>query len=80
MSRNCTICGEPIHLKPTAQERARRYGGKPSDYESLFTVHSHCQIEKRKQDMSEFLAREYPKLTVSVGVAYERRKNGWSVV
>lgn len=63
MPRKCDICGEPIHLTPTAQERARRYGGKASDYEALFPVHSRCQIEKRKQDTSELIAREYPKLT-----------------
>lgn len=57
MPRKCDLCGQPIHLKPTAQERARRYGGKASDYEALFPVHSHCQIHKRKQDTSELIAR-----------------------
>lgn len=44
---NCLHCGKKIVLVPSAQERARKYGGKPSDYSALFTVHAQCQIEKR---------------------------------
>lgn len=43
----CSHCGKKIVLVPSAQERARKYGGKPSDYTALFTVHTQCQIEKR---------------------------------
>lgn len=38
--RNCTICNKPIVLAPTAQERAAKYGGKPSDYTNAFTTHA----------------------------------------
>ena len=45
---NCTICGKPIELVPSAAERARRYGGTPADYTKLFTEHTHCQVEQRE--------------------------------
>jgi DNA-binding ferritin-like protein len=44
---DCTICGKPITLVPSAAERAKKYGGKPSDYTKLFTAHSTCEVEKR---------------------------------
>jgi hypothetical protein len=47
---NCTICNKPIVLVPSASERAKKYGGKPSDYTKLFTTHSDCLIAKREQD------------------------------
>lgn len=43
---NCSICGKPITLSPSASERAKKYGGKPSDYIKLFTSHSNCQVKK----------------------------------
>lgn len=47
---NCSICGKPIVLVPSAAERARRFGGKPEDYTKLFTEHSECLIEKRSAE------------------------------
>ena len=47
---NCSICGKKIILVPSAKERAKRYGGKPSDYTKLFTEHHECLIQKREQD------------------------------
>lgn len=47
---NCTICGLPVVLSPTAAERAARYGGKPSDYTKLFTEHASCALDKRSAD------------------------------
>lgn len=44
---NCTICGKPVVLVPSASERAKKFGGKPSDYTKLFTAHAACQLEKR---------------------------------
>ena len=43
----CSHCGKKIVLVPSAEDRARKYGGKPSDYTALFTIHAQCQIEKR---------------------------------
>jgi len=28
---DCTICGRPIELVPSAAERAKKYGGKPKE-------------------------------------------------
>lgn len=47
---NCTICDKPIILIPSAAERARKNGGKPSDYIAMFTEHSACALAKRKAD------------------------------
>ena len=54
---NCSRCGKPIILQPSATERARRYGGKPSDYTKLFTMHSECQVEARKEETLELIRR-----------------------
>lgn len=47
---NCTQCNKPIVLVPSAAERARKFGGKASDYINQFTVHAQCQIDKRNAD------------------------------
>lgn len=47
---NCTLCGKPIVLVPSAKERADKFGGRPSDYTSLFTQHTSCARAKRDQD------------------------------
>ena len=54
---NCTICGKPITLQPSAKERAAKYGGKPSDYTKLFTTHAQCTITKREQETVELMRR-----------------------
>ena len=54
---NCTICNKPITLVPSANERAKKFGGKPSDYTKLFTTHSQCAIAKRRQETSELMER-----------------------
>jgi hypothetical protein len=48
----CTICNKPIILKPSAAERAKKFGGKASDYSALFTEHSKCALDKRNEDTS----------------------------
>ena len=50
LTMNCTICGRPIRLIPSAQERAKKFGGQPSDYIRLFTTHSVCAVAKRRND------------------------------
>lgn len=59
---NCTICGKPIVLIPSAAERAKKFGGKASDYTKLFTAHAQCTIDKRNRETSELIARHYKKL------------------
>lgn len=54
---NCTICNKPIVLVPSAAERAKRYGGKPSDYTACFTTHSDCAIRKRVQESIDTMRR-----------------------
>ena len=45
----CSICGEEIVLVPSATDRAKKYGGKPSDYTKLFTEHAQCALLKREE-------------------------------
>lgn len=47
---NCTLCGKPIVLSPSAAERAEKYGGAPADYTKLFTTHAACFVEQREAD------------------------------
>ena len=56
---NCTICNKPIVLVPSAVERAKAGGGKPSDYTQLFTTHTDCQLAKNKANMSDLIKRHY---------------------
>jgi hypothetical protein len=55
----CSICNKPIVLVPSAAYRAKTYGGSPSDYAQLFTVHADCQIAKNKADVSNLIKRCY---------------------
>lgn len=54
---NCTICGKPVELTPSAEERSRKYGQPDSFYTHLFTVHAECQLEKRKLDTTSLVRR-----------------------
>lgn len=54
---NCSICDRRIVLVPSAEERARKFGGKPSDYTKLFTVHPECAIGKYADDTKALIKR-----------------------
>jgi len=54
---NCSICHKPILLSPSASERAKNFGGKPSYYTKLFTTHSDCFIENREADTRELIRK-----------------------
>jgi hypothetical protein len=54
---NCSHCGKPIILTPSATERAKRYGGKASDYAGLFRAHADCLIKSRRAQTSELIKR-----------------------
>lgn len=54
---NCTYCNKPIVLVPSASERARKFGGKASDYTKLFTVHRWCQIDARNKEVMALIQR-----------------------
>ena len=53
----CSICGEKIVLIPSAAERAKKYGGKPSDYIKIFREHTECALKKREADTRELMRR-----------------------
>lgn len=59
MPKNCTICGYPVILVPSAAERAKRdvTGKTAKDYENRFTEHSECLIAKRSQESVELIRR-----------------------
>lgn len=54
---NCSICGKPVVLIPSAKDRAKKYGGDPSDYTKLFTTHAECAITKRNEGTLELIRR-----------------------
>lgn len=54
---NCTICGKPIVLVPSAKERADKFGGKARDYTALFTTHAGCAIALREAAAVELMRR-----------------------
>ena len=54
---NCTICGKKIVLVPSAQERAAKFGGRPSDYTKLFTEHAECDLARRRRATKELMQR-----------------------
>ncbi len=57
IAMNCTICKKPIVLVPSASERAKKFGGKPSDYIKLFREHAECTLAKRAADTSAHMQR-----------------------
>ena len=54
---NCKICGKPIILVPSAEERARKFGGSPSDYIKLFDACAECLIAKRSNESKELMRK-----------------------
>lgn len=57
----CTICGEEIILSPSAAKRAaspsNRSGMTAADYTRLFPTHTHCQLARNKELLSDLIAR-----------------------
>jgi len=56
---NCTICGKPIVLVPSAKERAAKdtTGKTAAYYTSLFTEHADCSLKKREEETSALMER-----------------------
>ncbi len=54
---NCTICGKPIILVPSAAERAEKSGKPASYYTQLFTTHSECFIKKRNSETVKLMRK-----------------------
>jgi hypothetical protein len=59
----CTICQKEVVLVPSAQERAKKFGGKPSYYTRLFPTHSKCSLERRIAETKELIARTLTSAT-----------------
>lgn len=58
---NCTICGKPIILVPSAEERAKKdvSGRTAAYYRGLFREHSECALKKRAEDTSKLITSYY---------------------
>ena len=56
---NCTICGNPIVLVPSADERARKYGGSARFYRDLFSEHVDCALKKRNEETLALIRKMY---------------------
>lgn len=54
---NCLHCKKPITLVPSAAERARKFGGEPSDYTRLFTYHADCTLKLRAEGVAELMRK-----------------------
>ena len=58
---NCTLCGKPVVLVPSAAERARKHGESAAYYTRLFPTHAECELAKRSKDTSDLIQRHYQK-------------------
>jgi len=60
---NCSICGKPVELYPSAAWRAKHYSGGMSaaDYTALFPAHADCLLARRAAETRETIAKYYPK-------------------
>ena len=47
MAHNCTKCGQPIVLVPSALERSKKYGETPQHYINLFRTCTACIMQDR---------------------------------
>lgn len=56
---DCTLCGKPVVLVPSAQERAAKdnAGHTAACYTALFPQHAHCILAKREGETRELMAR-----------------------
>jgi len=54
---NCTICGKPVTLSPSAKERAAKdtAGRSEAFYRNLFKQHAQCVIDKRNDEVRELM-------------------------
>lgn len=53
----CKICGKPVVLTPSAEERVKKFGGKASDYIKCFPIHSECAIRERNSETIKLINR-----------------------
>lgn len=55
MNRLCPYCNKPIVLVPSAIERAKKSGGKPSDYTNLFPYHADYFVADRSRQAYQLI-------------------------
>lgn len=55
---NCTACGKPIVLSPSAKQRAEKFGGTAASYSALFTIHTSCALDQRDAAVTELMRRK----------------------
>ena len=56
--RKCTICGKPIILIPSAEQRAANVTGKSAEYyRNLFTEHSTCTLFKHAEETADLVRK-----------------------
>lgn len=55
--KNCTICGKPIVLVPSAKSRAKAFGQTPEYYENMFSEHGECTVLKRERETLDLIKR-----------------------
>ena len=53
----CSLCNKEIVLVPSAEERAKKYGGTAEFYRKLFTVHGECQVRKNKEESIQLMKK-----------------------
>lgn len=55
----CMHCNKPIILVPSAEERAKKYGGTPESYRKLFSAHTECTLEYRNKNRDYLLIDQF---------------------
>jgi hypothetical protein len=73
MHKKCKLCGAPIILKPSAEARALKYGGVPSDYLKLFDTHTGCALKKHSEKVAELVRRTNHEKLMAMRVTYPKR-------
>ena len=59
----CSLCGKPITLVPSAEERSRKGDGLAADFfRSLFPQHTACTLAKREEDTLDLIRRTREQL------------------
>ena len=56
-AHTCPLCGQPITLVPSAEERSRKTGQPADFFRRLFTQHTACALAKREKDTLDLIRR-----------------------
>lgn len=54
---NCRICGAPVVLSPSANQRAKNSGYSANYYRNLFPDHAQCVVAKNSKEVSDLMAK-----------------------